>query len=58
MKKIIYNRFPKDWMTELPKVTYDKNIFVIVTPPKLMNHGYGSSYRNQFDYTEMKETFN
>ena len=32
MKKIIYNRFPKDWMTELPKVTYDKNIFVIVTP--------------------------
>ena len=32
MKKIIYNRFPKDWMTELPKVTYDKNIIVIVAP--------------------------
>lgn len=32
MKKIIYNRFAKDWMAELPKVTYDKNIIVIVTP--------------------------
>ena len=32
MKKIIYNRFAKEWMAELPKVTYDKNIFVIVTP--------------------------
>ncbi|MBO4720833.1 MAG: 3'-5' exonuclease domain-containing protein 2 [Prevotella sp.] len=32
MKKIIYNRFAKEWMAELPKVTYDKNIIVIVTP--------------------------
>ena len=32
MKKIIYNRFAKDWMAELPKVTYDKNIIVIVAP--------------------------
>ena len=32
MKKIIYNRFAKDWMAELPKVTYDKNIIVVVSP--------------------------
>ena len=32
MKKIIYNRFAKDWMAELPKVTYDKRIFVVVAP--------------------------
>ena len=32
MKKIIYNRFAKDWMAELPRVTYDKNIFVIASP--------------------------
>ena len=32
MKKIIYNQFAKDWMADLPRVTYDKRIFVIVTP--------------------------
>jgi len=32
MKKIIYNRFLKEWLAELPKVTYDKPIFVIVSP--------------------------
>ena len=32
MKKIIYNRFAKDWMAELPRVTYDKNIIVIASP--------------------------
>ena len=29
MKKIIYTRFLKEWMTDLPRVTYDKKIFVI-----------------------------
>ena len=32
MKKIIYNRFLKEWLADLPKVTYDKPIFVITTP--------------------------
>ena len=32
MKKIIYNRFPKEWLGDLPKVTYNKPIFVITTP--------------------------
>ena len=32
MKKIIYNRFAKDWLAELPKVTYDKHIIVLVAP--------------------------
>ena len=32
MKKIIYNRFAKDWMAELPRVTYDKTIIVVVSP--------------------------
>ena len=31
MKKIIYNRFLKEWLADLPKVTYNKPIFVIVT---------------------------
>ena len=37
MKKIIYNRFAKDWMTDLPKVTYDKNIIVVVSPQQTTN---------------------
>ena len=32
MKKIIYNRFAKEWMADLQRVTYDKNIIVIVAP--------------------------
>ena len=32
MKKIIYNRFAKDWLANLPRVTYDKNIIVIASP--------------------------
>jgi ribonuclease D len=32
MKKIIYNRFNKAWLADLPKVTYDGKIFVIITP--------------------------
>jgi len=32
MKKIIYNKFAKQWLAELPRVTFSKNIFVILTP--------------------------
>lgn len=32
MKKIIYNRFEKRWIADLPKVTYDDKIIVIVSP--------------------------
>lgn len=32
MKKIIYNRFNKAWLADLPRVTYDGKIFVITTP--------------------------
>ena len=32
MKKIIYNSFAKKWLTDLPRVTYDKNIIVVVSP--------------------------
>ena len=30
MKKIIYNRFNKAWLTDLPRVTYDGKIFVVI----------------------------
>jgi ribonuclease D len=32
MKKIIYNRFEKKWIADLPKVTYEDKIIVIVSP--------------------------
>ena len=32
MKKIIYNRFEKKWIADLPKVTYEDPINVIVSP--------------------------
>ncbi|MBR2290714.1 MAG: 3'-5' exonuclease domain-containing protein 2 [Prevotella sp.] len=32
MKKIIYNRFNKAWLAELPRVKYQGKIFVIVSP--------------------------
>lgn len=32
MKKIIYNRFLKEWLGDLPKVTYDMPIFVVSSP--------------------------
>lgn len=31
MKKIIYNRFLKEWLNDLPRVTYDKQIIVITS---------------------------
>ena len=32
MKKIIYTQFPKSWLAELPKVTYDKQIIDVLYP--------------------------
>ncbi|MCR4582778.1 MAG: 3'-5' exonuclease domain-containing protein 2 [Prevotella sp.] len=32
MSKVIYNKFEKSWIPQLPKVTYDGNIIVIVDP--------------------------
>ncbi|MBR1388247.1 MAG: 3'-5' exonuclease domain-containing protein 2 [Prevotella sp.] len=32
MKKIIYNRFNKAWLEDLPRVIYQDRIFVLVTP--------------------------
>lgn len=32
MKKIIYNRFNKAWLAELPRVTYKGRIIVVVSP--------------------------
>lgn len=32
MKKIIYNRFEKRWIADLPRVTYEDKIIVIVSP--------------------------
>ncbi len=32
MKKIIYNRFNKSWLAELPRVTYKGRIIVVVSP--------------------------
>jgi len=32
MKKIIYNKFPKKWIANLPRVTFDDNIIVILSP--------------------------
>ena len=32
MKKIIYNRFEKKWIADLPRVTYEDKIIVIVSP--------------------------
>lgn len=32
MKKIIYNKFEKRWIADLPRVTYHDRIFVIATP--------------------------
>jgi ribonuclease D len=31
MKKIIYNRFNKAWLNDLPRVTYSGKIFVVIT---------------------------
>ena len=32
MKKIIYNKFQKSWLTDLPRVNYEGNVIVVAAP--------------------------